>query len=397
VGPGATAAVSASGERHRICLVVGQLSLGGLERQAYLLATGLDRRRFEVTVVSMNAGGPWGKALRQADVTVAEVNRNGHLDWRRLVRMARLFRSIRPHVVYSFNYETNAYARLAGLLAGVPILVTGERSVYMSWSMGVLERLLMRFTECVICNAEAIRRDLIDRMGLPEHKVITVLNAVMIPDPPGPLERRAARHLIGAAEDEIVVGTIAALAERKNLAVLVRAASLCPAAARLRFVVVGGGPEEEALRASIREHGMEDRFKLLGEREDAWRLLPGFDLFVLTSRSEGMPNALMEAMAAERPCVCTDVGGCRELLEHGKTGYLVAPGDARGVADRIVELSRDAALRALMGRAGRERIAKGYSVERLVSDVEQVLLRLLQSAGSSPRGRRLRAEVNEAK
>lgn len=334
--------------------------------------------------------------MRQAGIAVVQLNRRGHMDWRRLAELARVFRAIRPHVVYSFHFDANAYARLAGLLAGVPILVSGERTVYLSRSMGILERVLMRFTECVICNAEAIRRDLVDRIKLPEHKVITVLNAVVIPGQSGPLERRAARQLIGAGEDEIVVGTIGALAERKNLAVLVRAASYCTEAMRLRFVIVGGGPDEQALRASIQEHGMEDRFKLLGEREEAWKLLPGFDMFVLTSRSEGMPNALMEAMAAGRPCVCTDVGGCRELLEHGKTGYLVTPGGAREVADRIVELSRDPALRASMGRAGRERIAVGYSVERLVSDVEGILLRLLDAAASSPRGHRLQPDVIDA-
>ena len=395
--PGAATAVSAPLAPHRICLVVGQLVLGGLERQAYLLATNLDPRLFEVTVVSMNPGGPWAKALRRAGVQVVEVNRRGHLDWRRLAEMVRLFRTIRPHIVYSFNNAANAYARLAGLLARVPILVTGERSIYMSWSMGILERVLVRFTECVICNAEATRRDLIDRMGLPEHKVITILNAVEIPSPPGPLERRAARQAIGAAEDEFVVGTIAALAERKNLAVLVHAASLCKTPARLRFIVVGGGPDEQALRASIREHGMEDRVTLLGEREEAWTLLPGFDLFVLTSRSEGLPNALMEAMAVGLPCVTTDVGGCRELVDHGSTGYLVAPGDARAVADRIVELSGDAALRGSMGQAGRKRIDAGYSVERLATEVEQVLLRLLKASGSSARGRRLTADLVEAR
>jgi glycosyltransferase involved in cell wall biosynthesis len=227
--------------------------------------------------------------------------------------------------------------------------------------------------------------------------VITILNAVEIPDLPGPLERRAARQAIGAAEGEFVVGTIAALAERKNLAVLVDAASLCKASARLRFIVVGGGPDEQALRASMRDQGIEDRMTLLGEREEAWKLLPGFDLFVLTSRSEGLPNALMEAMAVGLPCVSTDVGGCRELIENGKTGYLVAPGDARAVADRILELSGDAGLRASMGQAGRRRIADGYSVERLATDVEQVLLRLLKASGSSARGRRLTADFVEVR
>jgi glycosyltransferase involved in cell wall biosynthesis len=397
VGAGAVAAVSALGGRHRICLVVGQLALGGLERQVYLLATGLDQSRFEVVVVSMTRGGQWAEALRRAGVSVVEMGRRGHLDWRRLAGMVRVFRAIRPHLVYSFNYEANAYARLAGLLAGVPILVTGERAVYMSRRMRLLERVLIRFTECVICNAEAIRRDLIDRTGLPEDKIITIRNAVAIRPHPGPVERRSARQLIGATEDEIVVGTIAVLAARKNLTLLVRAASLCKAATRLRFCIVGGGPDEQAVRTAIHDHGVEDRFTLLGERDDAWTLLAGFDLFVLSSRVEGLPNALMEAMVAGLPCVCTDVGGCRELVAHGVTGYLVDPGDARALADRVVELAGDAALRSSMGGAGRERITDGYSVERLVSEVERVLLRLLEAAGSSARGRRLRGDFIEVR
>lgn len=397
MGPGAAAAVGAPKGRHRICLVVGQLALGGLERQVYLLATGLDQRRFKVTVVSMTHGGQWAEALRRAGLSVMELGRRGHLDWRRLAGMVRIFRAIRPHVVYSFNYEGNAYARLAGLLAGVPILVTGERSVYMSWRMGFLERVLIRFTECVICNAEAIRRDLIDRMRLPAHKVITIRNAVVVPPVSGPVERHTARQVIGAAEDEIVVGTIARLAAIKNLTMLVRAASFCRTEARLRFCIVGGGPDEQEVRMAIRDLGLGDRFSLLGEREEAWNLLPGFDLFVLTSLTEGLPNTLMEAMAAGLPSVCTDVGGCRELVAHGVTGYLVAPGDARAVADRIVELAGNAVLRSSMGGAGRERIAGGYSVERLVSQVEEVLLRLLEAVRSSARGRRLRVDFIEVR
>ena len=396
MGPDARPSVSGRGARPRVCLVVGQLALGGLERQVYLLAAGLVRGPLDVTVVSMASGGEWAIALRQAGVRVVELGRRGRLDWRRLVAMRGVFKTLRPHLVYSFNYESNAYARLAGLLAGVPILVTGERGIYMWGLMTLVERLLIRFTECVICNADAVRRDLVERVGLPERKVIAIRNAVVIPPPAGSEERHAARRLIGAADDEVVVGTISRLAAIKNLEMLVRAASICGnTEARLRYCVVGGGPDENDVRATIREQGMEDRFTLLGIKEDARSILAGFDLFVLTSKSEGLPNTVMEAMAAGLPCVCTDVGGCRELVESGVTGYLVGLDDTRALAARILELAGDPEKRAEMGRAGKGKITTGYSPERLVSQVQQLFLRLLEAAESQGRGQRLPVDLVE--
>jgi len=398
MGPGAAPAVGKRGERPRVCLVVGQLGIGGLERQVYLLASGLVRGPFDVTVVSMASGGEWATALRQANVKVVELRRRGRLDWRRFLAMRRAFRTINPHLVYSFNYEGNAYARLAGLLAGVPILVTGERGIYMSWFMALVERTLIRFTEAVICNSDAIRLDLVDRVGLPRSKVFTIRSAVVIPPPAGPEERQAARRTIGAGEDEIVVGTIARMAAIKNLAMLAKAASLCAQGhVPLRFCIVGGGPDEESVRTAIRDCGVEDRFTLLGLKEDARALLPGFDLFGLTSKSEGLPNAVMEAMAAGLPCVCTDVGGCRELVEHAVTGYLVPRDDAWALAARILELAGDPERRAAMGRAGMLRISQGYSIERLVSQVQTLFLRLLESAPTRGRGHRLPIDLVEVR
>jgi len=143
------------------------------------------------------------------------------------------------------------------------------------------------------------------------------------------------------------------------------------------------------VRTAIRDCGVGDRFTLLGLKEDARALLPGFDLFGLTSKSEGLPNAVMEAMAAGLPCVCTDVGGCRELVEHAVTGYLVPRDDARALAARILELAGDPERRAAMGRAGMLRISQGYSIERLVSQVQTLFLHLLESAPTRGRGHRL--------
>ena len=134
---------------------------------------------------------------------------------------------------------------------------------------------------------------------------------------------------------------------------------------------------------------LEDVVALLGERPDASALLAGFDVFVLTSRSEGLPNTVMEAMAAGLPCVCTDVGGCRELVQHGVTGYLVSPGDARALSARILELAGDRRTRARFGEAGRRRIENEFSVERLVTCTEGLLLTLLAAKDSRMRGHRL--------
>src|SRR6266487_3404141 len=206
---------------YRICLVVGQLARGGLERQAYLLASNLDRKRLDVTVISLSRGGAWAEALQDAGVRVLQLERHGRWDVKRLLALARLFRRLKPHVVYSFNYETNAYARIAGLLAGVPILMTGERGIYLKGLQIALERAFQPFTECVVANAEAIRRDLIERVGLPSDKVITIRNAVVVPAQPGPEERQAARRALDVSgEDRVVVGTTARLWEVKNLGLL---------------------------------------------------------------------------------------------------------------------------------------------------------------------------------
>jgi len=151
------------------------------------------------------------------------------------------------------------------------------------------------------------------------------------------------------------------------------------------------------VRRAIRDSGQEGRFILLGPKADARAILPAFDLFVLTSKSEGLPNTVMEAMAAGLPCVCTDVGGCGELVEHGVTGYLVAPDDAHALAARILELAGDPERREAMGRAGVLRISHGYSVERLVSQVQNLFLRLLASAETRGRGRRLPIDLVEAR
>jgi len=371
---------------------VGYLGRGGLEKQAFLLGRGLMHRGFDVAVVSLSAGGAWALALIEEGIPVLELRRRSHFDIGRFAELVAAFRNMRPDLVYAFNYPTTVYARLAGIVASVPLLVTGERCVYLTRVQGVLEKSLAGLTECVICNAEAVRRDLVERVGIPDRKVITVLNGVE----PGPVagaeEKRSARALLGIPEDVLVIGTVGRIEDQKNLPMLVEVAGLARREGlSARFCAIGSGSKIGALRSMILARGLDDCFLLTGERPSVGNLLPAFDVFVLTSRFEGLPNAVMEAMAGGLPCVCTDVGGCGELVEEGVTGFLVPSGDAGRFMQRVRQLADDARLRAAMGSAGRARILRDFSVEKLVSRTEGVLRSLLAAREASPRGRRLSA------
>ena len=392
---GALAADAAgSPTRAGICLVVGQLGLGGIERQVYILASGLDPRRYDVTVVSLTLGGAWLDRLESAGVRVVQLARRGHFDWRRLLSLIRVFREIRPSIVYSWNYEANAYARLAGLAASVAILVTGEEAIYLSRSQAALERLLVRITDCVIPNAEAVRRDLLDRVGLPPWKTITIRNAVEIPPAATPAARQAARDSLGVERQDRVVGTIVRLEEVKNVPMLLRVAALCREAdPSLRFCIIGGGSLEAPLREEIRDRRLEGIVRVLGGIQSAKDLLPGFDIFVLTSRSEGLPNVVLEAMAAGLPCVCTAVGGCLELIEPGVSGYLVPSDDSAAMAGHVLRLAADPDERARLGASARRKTEREFSVAEFISRNGAVFENLLAGRERRARGRRLLPET----
>jgi glycosyltransferase involved in cell wall biosynthesis len=145
--------------------------------------------------------------------------------------------------------------------------------------------------------------------------------------------------------------------------------------------LVGEGPLRNTVAARVRELDLVDHVHLLGWRDDASQLMAAADVVTLTSRWEGLPHVLLEAMAWSRPVVATAVNGCPEVVVDGETGFLVEPGDTAGWADRVVELLDDPAKAALMGRRGRERVEERYSLREMVARVEELYLQVAESPG----------------
>jgi glycosyltransferase involved in cell wall biosynthesis len=323
--------------------VIGQLGLGGAEKQLALLAAGLRQRGVEATVVVLRQGGPREAILRDAGVPLINLGLSSPArSWQRFAvfvlaveRLRRTLRRLRPDVVHAFLLHSCVLTAPAARLARVPVCVAGRRSLsHYKVGLGLAvagERVATWMTDLLIANADAVADDVVRTEGVARDRIRVVYNGLtdraFDPVPPATL-----------ASSVPVVLCVANLRAYKGHRYLLQAA------ARLRerglpstLALAGEGPEQENLEHQAATLGLDVRF--LGARTDIAALLARADVVVLPSLTEGMSNAVMEAMAAGRPVVATDVGGTAELIEG--RGELVPPADADALAAGLERVLRD--------------------------------------------------------
>lgn len=357
----------------RVALVVGQLHVGGAERQLFELARHLDRSRHEPLVVCLSrVVDPYAGRLREAGVEVAVLPRRRSGDPFRVAALAVFLRRRRVDLAHSFLLAANAYTWAASRLAGgVPYIASSRTCIppVGRWRWRVHQR-AFRAASAIVANARNVAEFTRALYGLPSGRLHVIPNGVPIERFARGAGREAARGRWGIPADALVVGTLGRLSAEKNLELFLRMASRVASndpGMRTRFLVVGDGPVRSELGALSTRLELDGRVLFAGEQADVPAAMAAMDLFVLTSDTEGMPNAVMEAMASSLPVVATRVGGTPELVEDGLTGRLVPRGDLETLCERVVSLLEDAATRGRMGEAGREKMAREYSVAAMVS------------------------------
>lgn len=358
----------------KVCYVIGQLNRAGAEKQLYYLVKGLDRSMFSPAVVSLSRGGYWGEALRSLGIQVVEIERKRRGEIRRLSGLTGFFRSMRPHIVHSFLFSANTYGRMAAVLAGVPVVITSERNLprvgkdKTVFKM-ITDKVFAPLSDAIVCNSRSAEECLRERYLYDPGRLFTVHNGIEAAEYP-----LKDRRYVDAAGD-IVVGTIGNLYPKKNHRLFLEMAEMVTVQCRdknVRFLIAGDGPLRKELQSHAVRLGIRGKVEFTGAIDDICRILGAMDVFVLTSSYEGLSNAIMEAMASGLPVVATDVGGNRELIVDGETGFLAPEGDGAALADRVLALAGDRNLMARMGEKGRQRMLNEFPVKKMVSETEKI-------------------------
>jgi len=389
--------LQSASRRIRVLRLFSRLNIGGPAIHVILTTAGLDPKRYDSLLVVGREGDREGNFLNLAEakgIPLRIIPTFGRRidplrDLITLVRLFRLMRRERPDIVHTHTAKAGALGRVAARLAGVPVVVhTFHGSVFdgyfgpsvarfFQW----IERILALGTDTIVAVSERVAADLAERKIAPRRKIEVVPLGLELGRFQDVRQRRGElRRELGVPPRARLVGSVGRLVAIKDLGTLLRSmVQLSATQPDSILLVVGDGPDRPALEMEAERLGLGSRARFLGFRDDLERIYADLDVAVNCSLNEGTPVALIEAMASGVPVLATAVGGTPDLLEEGRLGRLVPPGDPNALACALAETlsgGHDSAEKAALARRS---VLQRFSLERLLGDLDRLYLRLLKS------------------
>lgn len=401
----ASRAAEAARQRPRVLHLITSFEIGGTERQAVELLKRLDAERYDVRLAVIRNQGPFYKEIESRFSIVPEFPLTSFYNAnavKQLARLRRLMVQDKIDILHAHDFYAGLLGAAAARLAGVRVIACqrhlklSDRAVH-RWGTRIIHALAHR----VLVNSEAIRDYIIAEGTTRPDKIVVIKNGVrsiedataeksesasssLMRDESAAIRLRREAHQklcgeLGLNTDTKLVGMVARLQAVKGHRYFIEAAAqVARDETRTHFVLVGDGSLRSEIENQIARFDLANRVHLLGDRSDVSQLVSAFDLMALASLHEGLPNAVMEAMAAGVPVVATAVGGTKELIIDGKTGYLVPPADAEALSERIAfALKNDEERTAISARA-REFVIARFGIERMIESVEKLYDALIE-------------------
>ncbi len=356
-----------------VALVITELDVGGAEKALVSLAIGLNKSRWAPRVFALGPEGPLAEPLRAAGVKVDCLDIHPRRPVRALRTLRAALRSHQPALIQSFLFHANIAARLAARFAGRPVVLSGIRVAerQQRWHLR-LDRLTFKLCDGAVCVSEGVRRFSSLEGGWPDDRLVVIPNGVDVTL----IDRARAtpRESLGIPSEAFMTLFVGRLNVQKGINILLDAVeSILPQRPAFHLALAGDGPERQYLTDRLAATpALAAHVHPLGPRGDVPSLLKTADLFVLASIWEGMPNALLEAMAARLAAVATRVEGTEDLVIPGETGWLIPPADSESLATALLEATTDKDRLRRMGEAARSRVEASYTPTRVVEAYERL-------------------------
>jgi glycosyltransferase involved in cell wall biosynthesis len=349
------------------------------------LARGLDKQKFHLTVVLPVDLRRSVAAFKQAGVQAVPLPLH-KMAWepQAVAALAHLIRQKKADIVHVHSQEAGLVARLIARMAGARSVIYTPQTVDIRrarwhWLYVLIESALSRVTDVIISVNEADRKRMI-RWGISPHKVVTIPNGIDLSAFETTVDVAGIRRALQVDENRPLVMQVGRLSAQKDPVSFVEgAAQVVQKHPEAQFALIGEGPLRDTVALRARATGLNGHVRLLGWHDRACRLMPAAQVVSLTSRWEGMPHTLLEAMAGSRPVVATNVNGCPEIVVDKVTGFLVPPGDRRAWAKCVNELLSDPAKAIAMGQQGRRQVEEKFSARQMIARVEELYLQTAET------------------
>ncbi|MEW6127511.1 MAG: glycosyltransferase [Acidobacteriota bacterium] len=387
----------------RVLHLVNSFEAGGTERQFVELLKRINRNRFDVRLAAIRKEGAFYQEIAPLFSEISEFRINSFYNrnaFNQLRRLRALIQKEAIDIIHTHGFYDSLFGTVAGRLSNITVIASqrhlklSDRRVH-EWGT----RIIHRFANRIVVNSQAIRDSIIERNQACESKIIVIRNGLcelatpsnsnrknQTPSHAEQLNNELARQQahkalcreLGIHPQSKIFGMVARLYPVKGHKYFLEAAAQVAAnAEQAHFVLVGDGELKNQLAQQAENLGIQNRLHLLGNRSDARHLVSAFDVAVLTSLSEGLPNTVMEAMSAGVPMVATAVGGTRELIRDGETGFLVPPADVNSLVERLRFILSNETLSKRIAENGREFVTSQFSISRMVEAVEHLYEELL--------------------
>jgi len=366
-------------DRHSATVLhlISRLSVGGVENQLRLVCTHYDRGRLTPLVCSIRGKGKIGQEVERAGAEVIALGREDvhGFDPSFVLQICRILKQRGIHILRTHQYEAGFYGRLAALMARTPIVIPSFHNVYQRRKRHRerINRLLAHFSDRIVAVSECVKSEILRYDRIPAEKVLVIHNGIDPAEFQGSVREEEVKSALGLASPSRILGTIGRMKTQKGQAFLLEAfAGLRRRMDDLRLLIVGEGPLRADLQKQAEDLRVAPEVCFAGARRDIYPLLSIMDLFVFPSLWEGMPTTIVEAMAAGRAVVASDIPPVREIIPSPDVGALVPPGDARSLEHALEQILEDKARGQKMGKLAREYATCTFHIQKVVSQYQDL-------------------------